>query len=186
MSEALHIDVYGFLNPYEARLLHDLAAAVPTGGTIVELGSFRGKSTVALAWGAKLSGATVWAIDPHESYHQGEVNFGPEDNSAFLQNIVRMEVHDVVRVINLSSSEVAAIWNQPIDLLFLDANHDYEQVKLDFLNWAHHVRGAVAMHDTGGLWPGVTRFVDELLAAGHWEKIEMADATSVFRRVRHE
>lgn len=185
MSEALTIDVHGFLNPYEAGLLRDLAAAAPKGGTIVELGSYRGKSTVALAWGAKLSGATVWAIDPHESYHQGETDFGPEDHSAFLQNIVRMEVADVVWVINLPSFRLVNIWDKPIDVLFLDANHEYEHVKLDFFGWSRHVRGVIAMHDTAGNWPGVTRFVNELLAAGEWEKIDMADATSVFRRVKH-
>lgn len=187
MSEALIIDVHGFLNPNEAGLLRDLAAAAPKGGVIVELGSYRGKSTVALAWGAQQSGATVWAIDPHESYKQGETDFGPLDNSAFLQNIVRMEVSDVVRVINLPAEEVSIIWHRPIDVLFLDANHEYEFIDRDFRQWAVAVKvqGVIAMHDTGGNWPGVTRFVEELLAAGVWEKIAMADATSVFRRVQH-
>lgn len=187
MSEALTIDVHGFLNPNEAGLLRDLAAAAPKGGCIVELGSYRGKSTVALALGAKISGATVWAIDPHESYRQGETDFGPADHAAFMQNIVRMEVQDVVWVINLPAEMVAQIWYDPIDLIFLDANHEYESVKNDFQKWEFCVKqdGLIAMHDTGGNWPGVTQFVNELLAAGEWEKIDMADATSVFRRVQH-
>ncbi len=186
MTEPLILDVAGFLNPYEAGLLRDLAAAVPNGGTIVELGSYRGKSTVALALGAQISGATVWTVDPHESYHQGDTDFGPLDNSAFLQNIVAAGVTDVVRVINLRSSTVRRIWEQSIDLVFLDANHEYEAVSRDFYVWATFVceSGLIAMHDTGGNWPGVTQFVNELLAAGTWEKIAMADATSVFRRVQ--
>ncbi len=187
MTEPLILDVAGFLNPMEAGLLRDLAAAAPKGGTIVELGSYRGKSTVALALGAQLSGATVWAIDPHESYHQGDTDFGPLDNSAFLQNIVAAGVTDVVRVINLSAGDVSEIWGEVIHLLFLDANHEYQHVRWDFLAWSYHVHpeGLIAMHDTGGNWPGVTQFVNELLAAGEWEKIAMADSTSVFRRVQH-
>jgi predicted O-methyltransferase YrrM len=183
MTEPLIIDVYGFLDPREAWLLRDLAATVPEGGTIVEIGSFRGKSTVALALGAQQSHATVWAIDDHAKHTQGKTEFGPEDNGAFLQNIVRMQVTDVIRVLNLRSEQVAQIWTQPIDLLWIDGGHEYDDVKRDFEQWSPLVQGKIAMHDTGGLWLGVTRFVNELLAAGQWRKAAMEDATSVFERV---
>src|SRR5690349_11717740 len=114
MTEPLNLDVAGFLNPMEAGLLRDLSAAAPKCGTIVELCSYRFKSTVALALYSQISGATVWAIDPHESYRQGDTDFGPLDSSAFLQNIVAAGVTDVVRVINLSSNEVSDIWQKPI------------------------------------------------------------------------
>lgn len=188
MTEPLYLEVEGFLNPHEAGLLRDLAATAPKGGTIVELGSYRGKSTVALAMGARVSESLVWAIDDHGSYHQGETDFGPQDNVAFLMNIVHNGFADVVRVINLPSLHVAVVWDKPIDLIFLDANHEYEFVKQDFECWQDRVNadGLIAMHDTGGNWPGVTQFVNELLAAGEWEKIAMADATSVFKRVQRD
>ena len=58
----------GFLGENEARFLGMLAACVPARGTIVEIGSFKGKSTVMLASVAAHYGlGPVVAIDPHTS-----------------------------------------------------------------------------------------------------------------------
>src|SRR5207249_9001658 len=58
----------GFLGENEARFLGMLAACVPARGTIVEIGSFKGKSTVMLASVAAHYGLEpVVAIDPHTS-----------------------------------------------------------------------------------------------------------------------
>src|SRR6266699_1788174 len=59
-------DVPGFLQEGEARFLGLLAAGAPANGTIVEIGSFKGRSTVMLASMAKHYGlGPVVAIDPH-------------------------------------------------------------------------------------------------------------------------
>jgi predicted O-methyltransferase YrrM len=181
--QPLRLNIEGWLDPHETGLLHDLAAQTPAGGTIVEIGSYRGKSTVALALGAKKAGATVWAIDSHDFYEEGDTHYGAADNAAFMSTIVKAGLGETVRTINLRAEAVARIWETPIDLLFIDGSHEYEDVSRDFYTWAAKVpTGLIAMHDTSGNWPGVSRFVDELLAAGVWEKIAMADATSVFRR----
>src|SRR6202040_2837186 len=60
--------VPGHLMEKEARFLGLLAACVPTRGAIVEIGSFRGRSTVMLAKVASHYGCgPVVAIDPHNS-----------------------------------------------------------------------------------------------------------------------
>jgi len=54
------------------------------GGDIVEIGSFRGKSAVALATGATESGVRVFCIEPHAEFtgvYGGK--FGPQDRGAF-------------------------------------------------------------------------------------------------------
>jgi len=58
--------VPGFLGENEARFLGLLAACVPAEGAIVEIGSYKGKSTVMLASVAAHYGrGPVVAIDPH-------------------------------------------------------------------------------------------------------------------------
>ncbi len=58
----------GFLGENEARFLGMLAACVPARGAIIEIGSFKGKSTVMLASVAAHYGlGPVVAIDPHTS-----------------------------------------------------------------------------------------------------------------------
>jgi len=52
---------------------------------------------------------------------------------------------------------------QPLDVLFIDGNHDYEFVKQDFINYSPMVRegGIIAFHDTVSEH-GPECFVDEL------------------------
>lgn len=51
----------------------------------------------------------------------------------------------------------------PIDLVFIDALHDYEHVKQDIALWWPKVRigGMLAGHDFNHKWPGVERAVAE-------------------------
>jgi hypothetical protein len=59
-------DVPGFLSENEARFLALAAACIPTHGTIVEIGSFKGRSTVMLAKLAAHYGlGPIVSIDPH-------------------------------------------------------------------------------------------------------------------------
>ena len=60
--------VPGYLGEHEARFLGILAACAPAEGAIVEIGSFKGKSTVMLASVAAHYGlGPVVAIDPHNA-----------------------------------------------------------------------------------------------------------------------
>ncbi len=61
--------VEGWLTPAEGELLFSLAVECPPAGTIVEIGSWKGKSTTWLGEGAgRTRGIQIFAIDPHEPY----------------------------------------------------------------------------------------------------------------------
>lgn len=181
----LFTKVSGFLSEKEVELLFRLALEVPAEGVIVEIGSYQGRSTIALGVGAKIAGARVYAVDPHEDYQVNElVSYGMENHVALLRNLVTFEVADVVRLIGLPSHSAFAGWSHPINVLWIDGSHDYEAVKLDFHLWSLHLdaRGSIALHDASGHWPGVSRLLDEILAAGAWDICERVDATVVLRR----
>ena len=185
LPAALH-DIYGFLSPGECALLYRLATAAPAGSTLVEIGSFQGKSTVSLALGARVSGSRVYAIDPHEDLQvTSDTHYGMENHVALLRNLVAFEVADLVRLIGLPSHSAFAAWGHPIRILWIDGSHDYEAVALDFSLWSLHLdaQGSIALHDASGHWPGVSRLVDEILAAGAWAIAERVDATVVLRKV---
>ena len=50
----------------------------------------------------------------------------------------------------MSSDSLAKQWRDPIDLLFIDGCHEYNQVKRDYFNFTQYVRknGFVFLHDT--------------------------------------
>lgn len=110
-------------------------------GAIVEIGSFKGKSTAYLASGCKNSGKglKVYAIDPHI--------LGTEQ--LFKENINKLGFSDIVIPLVMMSEEAAKQWNQSISLLFIDGDHDNEAVTKDFLLWEPWLveGGVIAFHD---------------------------------------
>lgn len=179
-------NVHGFISLAEMQLLYDLAAQVPKGGNIVEIGAAQGRSTLSLALGAKEAGAMVYSIDPHDTYTEKDTTFGMADNQAYYSNLAHYNVGDVVRTINLPSMQSMTGWFSAIELLWIDGSHEYLDVRSDFEEWSTHVtrNGKIAFHDTAGFHIGVTQLVDEILAAGQWIRTQQVDAISVFERVK--
>lgn len=175
-------DVHGYISWPEAQLLYTLATQLPPNGKVVEIGSYQARSTIALATGAKEVGGMVWAIDHHPTYEQGGTQFGMGDNQAYYGNIADYGVGDVVRTVNLPSDQAFIAWKDDIDLLFIDGDHDAVQVQRDWYLWSM-LADVVAMHDTAGFHNGINKLVQDILDSGAWERTEMVDSISVFRRV---
>ena len=111
----------------------------------MELGSWRGRSTICLALGSKDgSGVPVIAVDRHTD----------KTFVDFQENIGRAGIADLVRPIRATSDEAFADFDEPIELIFIDASHKYDDVRRDFDQWVPLVvqGGTVAMHDT--TWEG--------------------------------
>jgi len=162
----------GFLYEMQGFTLMVLAEQGPGAGAIVEIGSFKGKSTGWLAKGTKkASREKVFAIDAFTGSPEHQPGMGCEDHDiarigttleAFKRNIAAVGVDDYVETIVAKSEIAAATWQGPIRLLFIDADHSYEASKLDFDLWSPHVvrGGLVCLHDIGH-WRGVTEFYDQ-------------------------
>lgn len=181
---AIFNQVHGFLSLPEAETLYRLASEVPAGGTIVEIGSYQGRSTVCLGLGAKVNGARVFAIDPHEDCQvNDETHYGMENHAALLKNLVAFDLADTVRVVAISASLVLMLGiGYPLNLVFIDGSHVYEDVIADFRH-VSKLAVMVALHDASGHFPGVTQALEEILAAGQWKIAEQVDALVVLGRV---
>src|SRR5437762_5743666 len=102
------------------------AAGAPAAGAIVESGSFKGRSTVGLAYVAQRYGlGSVVAIDPHTSPSTTDPDLGTDRSSydEFQENLRRAGVADVVDCRRAFSHEVARDWTRPIRLLWIDGDH---------------------------------------------------------------
>lgn len=144
--------VEGWLTEYEGRLLYDLARNCTGKGVIVEVGSWKGKSTIWLANGSKKGkGVKVYAIDPHTGSSEHRRVFGEVWTfEEFKRNIRLANVNDVVIPILATSAEAANTFEKPVELIFIDGSHEYELVKSDFGSWFPKVAvgGIMAFHDT--------------------------------------
>jgi predicted O-methyltransferase YrrM len=172
--KALIADVPGWLTDEEGEALYELAKRCSGRGVIVEIGSWKGKSTICLGLGSRAgSSVSVFAIDPHADYRFGD----------FKANIERAGIADLVTPI-ASLSQPAA--GEPIELLFVDGSHEEELVREDFDKWVPKVvdGGWVAFHDT--TWTaGPRRVVGESIYRGRGFKDVrfVVGSTTVARRV---
>jgi predicted O-methyltransferase YrrM len=159
----------GFLQPDEARFLGLLTACAPGTGVIMEIGSFKGKSTVMLAFIAKhYDLGPVVAIDPHTTTAPTDpvIEKGTSTYEEFLNSLRAAKVESQVEVHRACSREVARDWNRPIRFLWIDGDHTYPGVKEDFDLFSPFLveGGIVALHDALHAYEGPIRvFVEEIL-----------------------
>ncbi|MGN6379907.1 MAG: class I SAM-dependent methyltransferase [Gaiellales bacterium] len=149
--------VEGWLSDEEAAALYDMARRCTGRGVIVEIGSFKGRSTISLGMGSRDgAGLPIYAIDPHR---------GPSYDD-FLANIDQAGIDDLVTQVRQPSQQaLEAIGDHPIELLFSDGNHKYDMVLQDFALFVPRVveGGWVVMHDTTSPFPGSKRVAGHLM-----------------------
>src|SRR5207249_1604325 len=123
----------GWLTPKEGRLLYDLARRCTGRGVIVEIGSWKGKSTIWLASGSRRgAGVPVYAIDPHTAESDNLATQSAVPTFAeFTHNIRQAGVADLVVALVTTSAEAARDFERPVELIFIDGAHDYASVALD-------------------------------------------------------
>lgn len=138
---------------------------------IVEVGAWKGKSVAYLAVevinskkNIKVDAVDTWLGDPNESIHQqDEYVKNNKLYELFLSNIE--PVKHVINPVQMDSVEAAKLYaDESIDAVFIDAAHDYENVKKDILAWYPKVKrnGYISGHDY--YHPPVKAAVDEMLS----------------------
>ena len=159
------------------------AKKAPAKAVIVEIGSFKGRSTVSFGFGCVGTSKRIYAIDLFEG-DGGE--YGNEDfQKSFQGNVDRCGLSQYIRSIRSHSLEVARTWNMPIDILFIDGSHEYHDVKADFEAFFPFVKagGIIAFHDIKGKWEGVIRFWEEVKASGRLTALGAVSSLGFGRKV---
>lgn len=156
--------VEGFLvSPDQERWLFRTARSLPGEGNIVEVGSFKGRSTCCLAYGCLGSKRTVFAVD---TFNGNAVDFDHRDFfEDFRRNIEERGLARYVQPLRGQSVDIAKRWRRPIHFLFIDGSHQYEDVLHDFQAFFPYVvpNGVVALHDVVETWPGPLRAWHEVV-----------------------
>jgi hypothetical protein len=163
----------GHLTEREARFLALAAAQTPgpEDGVILEIGSFKGKSTVALASVAARYGfGKVVAVDPHTTPSVTDPDLGGQTSSwdDFQATLRAAGLEDAVEAHRAFSRDLAREWRRPIRLLWIDGDHTYAGAKedLDLFRGFLTDGGVVALHDVLNTFEGPIRvFVEEILAS---------------------
>jgi predicted O-methyltransferase YrrM len=174
----------------ELGLLVDLASKVEAGKTIVEIGSFRGRSAVAMALASQANKIKLFAVDSYETAYAKKRNTNGSNSRVFhrdifMLNLVLSGAASSTYCINLNSIEAASVMiSTKIGFLFIDGDHSYESVKNDYENWIGSVEegGIIAFHDSINQHWGSAKFVSELHDSPAVSKVTVVDSVTVFKK----
>lgn len=141
----------GLISPEVGELLHNYAATIPASNAIVELGSYRGKSTAYLARGALIGNkAPVFAVDAWSeevsSWRNRVLERLPSATyREFVAQLDKAGVRDHVSAIQSLTALAADIWeyhyaeDHRVGLLYIDGDHHFDAVLADFRAWRPHL-----------------------------------------------
>ncbi|WP_326752449.1 class I SAM-dependent methyltransferase [Streptomyces hirsutus] len=194
----------GFMPVGEGLALY--AAAVEAGRLglpLLEVGTYCGRSAILLAGAAREAGVTALTVDHHRGseeqqpgweYHDPETvdpELGVMDTlPTFRRTLHRAGLEDHVVALVGRSPKVAALWNSPLALVFIDGGHTDEHATADYEGWAPHVAegGLLVIHD---VFPDpVDEFTGQApyrvylraLASGAFTELSATDSLRVLRR----
>lgn len=162
-------DVEGWLTESEAKKL----AVMAQDKEVVEIGSYYGRSTAAIAQTAK----RVVSID----WHRGDYQTGPTNTLAgFKETLSRYGIADKVDIRVGKTEDVApTLPDRCCDLLLIDGAHDERHVRIDATTALRLIRpgGMIAVHDRN--FPEVQRVTDEIFG----EPVSVIDGLALFQPV---
>ncbi len=148
-------DVDGWLSPEQAARLYAAAAATCPGQQIVEIGSFRGRSTIVLASAAP-DGVDIVTIDPHAGTDRGPQEIrgyqtaAAGDHEVFIANLAAAGVGDRVRHVREFSDDAHGAVTGTISVLYIDGAHRYSPAREDIRRWGARIErgGTMLLHDS--------------------------------------
>ena len=132
-NEANKID--GWLCNYQIPLMWCIFSTLE--GSAVEVGCWKGKATFSFKAGIPDDQFKLFCIDPFTgSEEHQEILQGRSTRKDFEENLRSRGMLDSVKIIEKYSAEASKDFeDESLDLVFIDAAHDYENVKLDILSW---------------------------------------------------
>jgi len=145
MSIGEHIDPWMSVTLVELQFLHDQAKKYES---IVEIGCCLGRSTYALCSGRT---GLVTAIDDFE--------MSPGCEPVFFKNLAEFKN---IRFLKMKSYK-AVEFVDSADMIFIDGNHEYNEVMKDLELWTPKIKKFICGHDyrPGMGWTDVDKAVDK-------------------------
>ncbi len=184
--------VEGWMSEDQARRLFAAAARTAPGERIVEIGSFRGRSTIVLASAAP-EGVRVVAIDPHAGNDRGPQELegyaeaAATDHEVFLANLAAAGVAERVTHVRATSSaaleDPRATGGGPLTVLYVDGAHRYGPARADIRDWGRLVApgGTLLVHDAFSSVGVTLAIARELLVSKRWRYVGRSRSLAEYR-----
>lgn len=182
-------EIEGWFGPDQLARVAERAASTPDGGCIVEIGSFRGRSMVAIARSAPTDVA-VYAIDPHAGNDRGPQEISgyeaeaAQDHEVFTANLDRAGVADRVTYVRKFSHDAHGDVPDGIDMLHIDGAHRFGPARSDIRWWGDRVTpgGVMLIHDAFSSVGVTLAIASSLFTSGRWRYVGRSQSLAEYRR----
>ena len=177
----------GLISPEVGALLYDEAGRVQDGNAIVELGSYKGKSTAYLAagaldsWEAPVFAVDAWSEEVSAWRNRVLERLPSATYREFVRQLELVGVREHVTPIQSLTALAADFWENHyadkhrVGLLYIDGDHHFEAAIADYRAWHPHLTPEAVVifddYDTENN-PGVLAAVTALRDAGEIINVE--------------
>lgn len=138
--------IHGWMDNHELNWLYETAKQMKS---VVEIGSWQGRSTFALC----SSGCPrVIAVDHFKGSIEHQATIRDEKlniRELFYKNVGHFENLIVVEKSSAEAAALVAKMEGMVDMVFIDASHDEYSINEDLRLWAPLARKVIAGHDYG-------------------------------------
>lgn len=153
------VGVEGWMTENELRWLANQSEKTTS---VLEVGSWKGRSTIALLENCR---GVVYSVDhfkgSDEEIHKRIIE---REGSIFSQFAKNVDPYENLVVVKMDSLKASTLFpDKSIDMIFIDASHTYEEVKRDIAIWMPKARKIICGHDYQDGWPEIKRAVDDTL-----------------------
>lgn len=157
----------GWFSEEDIATYRELVSNIPDGGTMLELGTWKGRSLCSVADLIIKKNIEVFAVDTFKGTEsEGDAHKEAKEidlRQTFIDNIIRFNIGSRVTTIQGFTDDVVDKFKEKqFDLIFIDADHMEEAVRRDITNYRPKLKesGILAGHDW--LWGGIRAAISSL------------------------
>jgi len=193
--------IEGMLTLPEAVTLHKITHSLKAESKVLEIGCYGGLSTGFMLDGLKNKNCKLYSIDPFElniesQKRQVRKSCASKSKKLILESLKNKPKHKDVskmlknygftnfKLIQGYSNNVIKKWTKKLDVLWIDGDHGYNQVKKDFFDWTPFLKkgGILLLHDANRSifgnwgWKGPTKVAKEFIDKPKWINMKRVDS----------
>jgi glycosyltransferase involved in cell wall biosynthesis/predicted O-methyltransferase YrrM len=152
----------GFMVPGQEEYLFNKVKSLPNDAVVIEIGSYKGRSTVAMSYACIATHRKIYCID---TWDGNDTDFSDRNFfDIWQENVAKNGLSQYVVPLRGYSHQILSQWEEltggkAIDFIFIDGSHQFLDVLKDYELSLPLVKedGWIAFHDVVPTWPGSER-----------------------------